>query len=71
MMETGKHNERTDTKLTDGTRSRYLGTRICTQADVLRKNMWIAWNALEKAFMGSQRSSRVEKSRVEKVEVKK
>ena len=47
------------------------GTRISTYTDVIVKNLWIAWNALENAFKGSERSSRGEKPIVEKEEAEK
>jgi hypothetical protein len=47
------------------------GTRIATQADVVRMNMWIAWNAFEEVFRARKRSSAIEKSRAEKAEAQK
>ena len=67
MKNTG-HKVDVNDKLESDDRSPRQGTRISTYTDVLVKNLWIAWNALEKAFKGSEQSSRKEKPMVEKEE---
>jgi hypothetical protein len=67
MKNTG-HKVDADDKLESDDRLPRQGTRISTYTDVLVKNLWIAWIALEKAFKGSERSSRKEKPMVEKEE---
>jgi hypothetical protein len=67
-MRNSGHKVNPNDKLESDDRSPRQGTRISTYTDVLVKNLWIAWNALEKAFKGSERSSRKEKPMVEKEE---
>ncbi len=67
-MENTGHKVDADDKLESDDRLPHQGTRISTYTDVLVKNLWIAWSALEKAFKGSERSSRKEKPMVEKEE---
>lgn len=42
--------ENTNIEFTVGSFALERGTRIATQADVVRMNMWIAWNAFEEVF---------------------
>lgn len=53
-----RHNENSKNAQTDSPHPPYLGTRISTRVDMLIKNMWIAWNALEIAFRGSERKNK-------------
>lgn len=68
-MENAKNSEDTNNELTVNPHVPKRGTRICTHTDVLRRNLWLAWNILKKAIKGSETTIvRIDSPKTEKDE---